>query len=102
MLMHYFKLGVSPEASDEEIRAHYIELVKRHTPEKDPLRFREITAAYDAVKDLRKRLVARYLPPENHVDAEQILTELARSVVRERKRVGLKDLIRDSMRRAAS
>ena len=102
MLIHYFKLGMSPEASDEEIRTRYIELVKCHTPEKDPQRFREITAAYEAVKDFRKRLVARYLPPENHMDAEQVLTELARSVIRERKRVGLKDLIRDSARRAAS
>lgn len=99
MLIHYFKLGVSPEASDEEIRARYIELVKRHTPEKDPQRFRDITAAYEAVKDLRKRLAARYLPPEHHMDAELVLTELVRSIVRERNRVGLKDLIRESMRR---
>ena len=102
MLIHYLILGVRPEATDEEIRARYIEQVKRYTPEKEPMRFREITAAYDAVKDIRKRLSAQYLPPENHMDAETVLHELVSSAVKERKRVGLKDLIRESSRRADS
>jgi curved DNA-binding protein CbpA len=96
MLIHYILLGVTPEASDEEIRTRYLEQVKRHTPEKDPVRFQEITAAYEAIKDIRKRLAARYLPPEKIIDAEAALYVLARAVSRKRKRVGLRELIRES------
>lgn len=102
MLIYYILLGVTPEASDEEIRASYLEKVKRHTPEKDPVRFQEITAAYEAIKTIQKRLAARYLPPEKTIDAESALYALARAVAGKRKRVGLRDLIRESGFKTAS
>ena len=102
MLIHYMILGVAPESTDEEIRLCYIEKVKRHTPEKDPERFQEITAAYDAIKDVRSRLSARYLSPEKTMDFEMVLYEMARNIPRERRRVGLKDLIRETGRKAAA
>jgi len=102
MLIHYIVLGVTPEASDEEIRTRYLELVKRHTPEKDPVRFQEITSAYESIKTIRKRLAARYLPPEKPIDAEAALYALARAVSRIRKRVGLRELIQVSSHKAAS
>ena len=102
MLIHYILLGVTPEASDEEIRARYLEQVKRHTPEKDPVRFQEITSAYEAIKDIRKRLADRYLPPEKTIDAEETLYALARVVSRKRRRVGLRELIQESGHKAGS
>jgi len=44
-------LGVPREASEEEIRARYLELVKKFPPDRDPDKFREIRSAYEAAKD---------------------------------------------------
>jgi len=102
MLIHYIVLGVTPEASDEVIRTRYLGQVKRHTPEKDPVRFQEITSAYEAIKTIRKRLASRYLPPEKTIDVEAALFALARAVSGKRRRVGLRELIRESGHKAAS
>jgi curved DNA-binding protein CbpA len=102
MLIHYMLLGVMPDASDEEIRARYLEQVKFHTPEKDPVRFREITSAYEAIKDIRKRMAARYLPSERTIDTDAALYALARAAPRKRRRVGLRELIQESGHKAVS
>lgn len=44
-------LGISRDASEESIRATYLELVKKFPPERDPEKFRQIQAAYAAAKD---------------------------------------------------
>jgi curved DNA-binding protein CbpA len=57
-------LGVAPSASEAEIRARYLELVRRFPPEREPSRFREIRAAFEAANDpllLARRLLA---PPD--------------------------------------
>ncbi len=54
-------LGVSPNAGEAEVRARYLELVKKYPPEHEPDKFREIRAAFEAAKDpllIAKRLVA--------------------------------------------
>ena len=58
-------LGVPHDASEAEIRARYLDLVKQHPPERDPDRFREIRAAFDAAKD--PLVIARRLlePPSD-------------------------------------
>lgn len=58
-------LGVPYDASEAEIRARYLDLVKQHPPERDPDKFREICAAFEAAKD--PLVVARRLldpPPD--------------------------------------
>lgn len=53
-------LGVSRDADEAEIRARYLQLVKQFPPDREPEKFREIRAAYDATKDpltIAKRLV---------------------------------------------
>lgn len=53
----YKVLGVSPDASDEEIKKAYRELAKRYHPDRNPgneaaaQKMNEINAAYDAIKD---------------------------------------------------
>ena len=58
-------LGVSGDASEAEIRARYLELVKRYPPERDPDKFREVQAAFKAAKD--PLLIAQRLlvPPDD-------------------------------------
>jgi DnaJ-class molecular chaperone len=57
----YEVLGVKPEASEEDIRAAYRKLAKKHHPDLNPgnkaaeTRFKEIAAAYDLLSDKEKR-----------------------------------------------
>ncbi len=44
-------LGLPREAGETEVRARYLELVKQFPPDREPDRFREIRAAYEAAKD---------------------------------------------------
>jgi hypothetical protein len=61
-------LGVSIEATEEEVRGRYLDLVRQYPPERDPAKFREIRAAFDAIKDpllIAQRLVV--VPNEDMV-----------------------------------
>ncbi len=60
-------LGVPQGAGEAEIRARYLELVKEFPPERNPEKFREIRAAFEAAKD--PLLIARRLiePPGEDV-----------------------------------
>jgi hypothetical protein len=44
-------LGVGPGAGEEEVRARYLELVKQYPPEREPEKFRQVRAAFEAAKD---------------------------------------------------
>ncbi|WP_150047770.1 MULTISPECIES: J domain-containing protein [Methylomonas] len=70
MISPYRALGVSEQASDAEIKQAYLQQVKEHPPERDPLRFRQIQQAYDVVKDQNSRLrYALFHLPELDFDA---------------------------------
>ena len=47
----YQVLDLTPQADAEAIRRRYLELVRRHSPERDPEQFAEIRAAYDQLRD---------------------------------------------------
>ena len=51
----YLVLGVAPEADDATIRQAYLAAVRLTPPETHPDRFKEIAAAYEAVKDEASR-----------------------------------------------
>ena len=62
-------LGVPQDASEEAVRARYLELVKQFPPDREPDKFREVRAAYEATKDalsMAPRLASppSELPPE--------------------------------------
>ena len=99
-MINYMVLGVSRNASDEEIREAYLTLVKKHTPEKDPERFRLINGAYEAVKDKRRRISERLsgFPPTSSFEEE--LVKFARGMEVKRLRVGLGDLFQMEKNRA--
>jgi len=44
-------LGVSADATEEQIRQRYLALVREFPPEQEPKRFAEIRAAYDQLRD---------------------------------------------------
>ena len=54
-------LDVPEDADDETIKRRYLALVRQHPPEREPERFGEIRAAFEAVESRRDRLRARLL-----------------------------------------
>lgn len=44
-------LGVERGADEADIRRRYLELVHKHSPEREPERFAEIRLAYDRLRD---------------------------------------------------
>ena len=49
-------LGISPDATDDEIRAAYLLKVREHPPDRSPERFEGIRDAYEALRDPRRRI----------------------------------------------
>ena len=54
-------LDVAEDADDETIQRRYLALVRQHSPEREPERFGEIRAAFEAIQGKRERLRARLL-----------------------------------------
>lgn len=77
MLAHYLILNLPQSADDETIRGRYLELVKTYTPESDPVMFRRITAAYEALKDERRRIDSELFEGLKQKDWENELLKLA-------------------------
>lgn len=51
----YKVLGLSPNASPDEIKQAYFTLVKEYSPEKRPDKFKEIRFAYEQIRSQKKR-----------------------------------------------
>lgn len=49
-------LGVSQDATDEDIRAAYLLKVREYPPDRSPERFEKIRDAYEILRDPRRRL----------------------------------------------
>jgi len=47
----YEVLELAPGCTEAQVRQKYLELVRLHPPDRDPRRFTEIRAAYDALRD---------------------------------------------------
>ncbi len=58
-------LGLRQDAGEQDIRARYLELVKRHTPESDPEKFREIRDAYEVANDPVQIAHRLTIPPDD-------------------------------------
>jgi DnaJ-class molecular chaperone len=93
MLQYYLALEISPHASDEEIRKQYLALIRQHPPERDPIRFQEISTAYEKLKDEMTRIRTRVLDPYEANDPEKAMAELIRASGPAKVRVGLKTLM---------
>jgi len=93
MLKHYLTLGLDLDTTDEEVRRKYLNLVKTYTPENDPVMFRQITEAYEALKDVRSRVKSRLFASQKATDFEEELYSLINLTTLKRKRVGLQKLM---------
>jgi len=51
----YQTLEISPQALAEEIKRAYYRLVRKHSPEKDPERFKQIREAYETLSDAKAK-----------------------------------------------
>lgn len=92
MLTHYFVLNVPFDASDEDIRTSYLQLVKKHPPEKDPTKFQQITESYEAIKNERRRVAAKLSSILQVKDYEAALFSLAKAREVKRRRAKLHEL----------
>ena len=54
-------LGVGEDAGDDQIKQRYLALVRAFPPDREPEQFQAYRAAYEAVRDQRKRLEAKLL-----------------------------------------
>jgi curved DNA-binding protein CbpA len=52
----YEILGIKRESDDASVRSAYLELVRRYPPERHPEKFKQISTAYNALKDEKSRL----------------------------------------------
>jgi curved DNA-binding protein CbpA len=109
MLAYFLTLSLPLEASDEEIRKRYLELIKKHTPEKDPDQFQKITTAYEKIRSAHLRIRTRLFGVLDHADPEKSLLALSRARKPVKKRTGLdelfaaeKNLSKNTMREHAS
>jgi len=55
----YEVLGLTPGASEEEIRAAWVKKVKEFPPDRSPAEFEQVRNAYDALRDPRRMARAR-------------------------------------------
>jgi curved DNA-binding protein CbpA len=69
MADHFEVLGLTKDATEPEIRARYLELVRTFPPEKAPERFAAIHAAYAALRDPTARLESQLFDIECGTDS---------------------------------
>ena len=71
-------LGLPADASDEAIRARYLELVRENPPERAPERFARIQEAYDRLREPTARLETLILsPPAGEQSVRELIDEAA-------------------------
>ena len=72
----YEVLGLEHSADTEAIRSRYLELVRRHSPEREPERFAAIREAYDALRDRIVSLEKRLFSLETSYTFDSLLEEV--------------------------
>jgi tetratricopeptide (TPR) repeat protein len=76
---HYDTLGVSEDASQEEIKNAFFELVREHPPEQDPDAYQRLREAYDVLSDPVSR--REYDTMAQHGDEIESLQEEAEALL---------------------
>lgn len=93
MLAHYLVLELDPAATPEDVRRRYLELTRAHPPGRDPERFAQIAAAYEALKDDRARVETAIFGMARYSDFEPALAALVEARPECRRTPGLKTLL---------
>jgi curved DNA-binding protein CbpA len=66
-------LGVSPDATLEQVRAAYLEKVRQHPPDRDPEQFEQIRDAYSRLRDPRSRVQQVFEGPDPRMPLVDLL-----------------------------
>lgn len=69
-------LDLPGDADEATIRRRYLELVRKHPPERDPEQFARIRAAYDEARDPARRLEAMLFRGASTDSVEAIAADL--------------------------
>src|SRR4051812_27039294 len=77
------QLGLPPDADLAQIRRRYLELVRENPPDREPERFAEIHAAYEAVRDPARRLEARIFDFDTKTDLLEVIEGRLREKLRD-------------------
>ena len=73
----YEVLGLSPDSDDVAIRQRYLELVRQHTPEREPEKFAAVRSAYEKLRDIDTRLRYRLFEAGRRDTLAAIVEEVA-------------------------
>jgi DnaJ-class molecular chaperone len=74
----YEVMELEPGSSEAEVRRRYLELVRKHPPDRDPARFTEIRRAYDQLRDPEVRLTSQLFDVKTEDSLEAIVAEVER------------------------
>jgi len=74
----YEVLGLEPGSGEAEVRRRYLELVRRHPPDRDPDRFAAVRLAYDQLRDPQKRLESELFHPDMKESLDAIVADVQR------------------------
>lgn len=72
-------LGVTPDASDEDVRAAYLAKVREHPPDRAPEQFERIRDAYELLRDPRRRMRHRLFAADPCVPLSSVFAKHTRS-----------------------
>ena len=70
-----------------------MQLIRTHPPSRNPERFQQITAAYEALKDVRSRVESAIFGVAQYGDFELALAALVQARAVQRKTPGLQTLL---------
>lgn len=93
MLKSYLVLDLPLDATDQDIRKKYLQLVKIYSPEKTPEEFQKITSAYESIKDKRTRVTTELFSALKSIESSETIRTLAASVKINRRTPGLQELL---------
>ena len=82
-------LGLAPDATPQQARSRYLELVRTYSPERYPRRFAEIQAAYEQLRDPADRIDRMLFKPDVARSIDELIQDAGRRLTRERIATGL-------------
>jgi curved DNA-binding protein CbpA len=71
-------LGISQNATDEQIRAAYLLKVREHPPDRAPEQFEKVRDAYEILRDPRRRVRHRLFSVDPRAPLASLFTDDAR------------------------
>ena len=71
----YLELNLSPDATDAEVRATYLQLAKRFPPARAPQQFARIAGAYARIDTPEKRLALETFGPPSDAASQDLVQQ---------------------------